>query len=176
MRAASAEATGSARLFIALWPDPCVRDAIAAWSERWQWNAVARRVRTERLHLTLHFLGNVPRERLPDLRRALETSFAPFSLVLDRSAIWPGGVAVLEPGDVPRPLRQLHTALADALQRVALAPETRAFRPHVTLARRAGPALPPAAGQRLRWPVKDYTLVESRSQPAAGYVVIQAYP
>ena len=31
----------------------------------------AKRVRAERLHLTLHFLGDVPRERLPALGEAL---------------------------------------------------------------------------------------------------------
>jgi RNA 2',3'-cyclic 3'-phosphodiesterase len=170
------DTAGSARLFIALWPDAGVRDALADWSGQWQWNAAAKRVPAERLHLTLHFLGDVPRARMPALRVALRLPFAPFSVSLGRPALWPGGIAVLEPDRVPTRLRQLHAALGEALQRLTLPAEQRIYRPHVTLARRAGSALPPLRGPRLRWPVRGYALVESRPQPAADYEVLQAYP
>jgi len=167
------DASGNARLFIALWPDPAVRDAIAAWSERWRWNASAKRVGAGHLHLTLHFLGDVPREQLPALRRALALPFAPFTLVLERAVQWRGGTAVLEPARVPLRLRELHAALGDALRSVAIPVEARALRPHVTLARRAGPAEPPGSAAQLRWRVAGYALVESR--PGAGYEVLQTY-
>jgi 2'-5' RNA ligase len=167
------DASRNARLFIALWPDPDVRDAIAAWSERWQWPAAAKRVRAENLHLTLHFLADVPREKLPELRPALALPFAPFTLVLERAALWRGGTAVLEPDRVPLRLHELHAALGDALQHLAIPVETRALRPHVTLARRAGSAQPPASVAQLRWRVKGYAL--ARSRPGMGYEVLQAY-
>ena len=96
MAGTASEATQTARLFIGLWPDPAMRDALAAWGEQWQWNAGAKRVRAERLHLTLHFLGDVPRTLLPALKPALEVPVAPFSLSLGRAAVWRGGIAVLE--------------------------------------------------------------------------------
>ncbi len=168
------EGSSSARLFIALWPDPAVRSALAAWGERWQWNAGAKRVRAERLHLTLHFLGDVPRALLPAVKPALKIPFAPFSLSLGRAAVWRGGTAVLEPDRIPLRLRHLYDALGEALRSLALPTESRPYRPHLTLARGAGAALPPVQGPRLRWPVHGYALVESR--PAAGYEVLQAYP
>ncbi len=174
MTGTTSGASSSARLFIALWPDPAVRDALAAWSEQWQWNARASRVRAERLHLTLHFLGDVPRALLPALKPVLRLPFAPFTLALGRGAVWRGGVAVLEPDPVPLRLHQLHDALGEALRGLALPIETRPYRPHLTLARRASAALSPGRGPRLRWPVHSYALVESR--PTAGYEVIQAYP
>lgn len=168
------EASRTARLFIALWPDPAVRVALAAWSEHWQWNAAARRVHAERMHLTLHFLGDVPRALLPALQPALRLPFAPFSLLLGRAAVWRGGIAVLEPERVPQRLHLLHRALGEALRGLALPVETRPYRPHLTLARRASLALPPAQGPQLRWPVRGYALVESLS--TMGYEVLQAYP
>jgi 2'-5' RNA ligase len=174
MAGTASEATQTARLFIGLWPDPAMRDALAAWGEQWQWNAGAKRVRAERLHLTLHFLGDVPRTLLPALKPALEVPVAPFSLSLGRAAVWRGGIAVLEPDRVPPRLRHLRDALGEALRGLALPTETRPYRPHLTLARRASPALPPAQGPQLRWPVRGYALVESR--PTAGYEVLQAYP
>jgi len=101
--------------------------------------------------------------------------FAPFSLLLGRPAVWPGQTAVLEPECVPPRLRRLHAALGQALRSLALPVEARGFRPHVTIARRAGSAVPPAAGPGLRWPVRGYALVESRRQPQGGYAVLQAY-
>ena len=54
-----------ARLFLALWPPPAVREAIAGWRGAWWWPPAARLVQDERLHLTLHFIGAVPASRLP---------------------------------------------------------------------------------------------------------------
>jgi 2'-5' RNA ligase len=47
------------RLFIALWPTPAVRAAVAARRDAVGWPAGAAPVRNERLHMTLHFLGAV---------------------------------------------------------------------------------------------------------------------
>lgn len=169
------EACGSARLFIALWPGAELRDELAAWCGHWHWPAAAKPVAAHRLHLTLHFIGDVPRARLPALREALRLPFAPFTLALGRPALWPGGIAVLVPERLPPRLLQLHAALGAALQGQALPTEARAYRPHLTLARRAGAALPPACGPRLHWPVRGYVLVESRPQAQGGYQVLQAY-
>jgi len=175
MPGASSEAGGKARLFVALWPGPELRDALGAWAATWPCDARAKRVAARHLHLTLHFLGDVPRERLPALRQALGLPFAPFTLALGRPTLWPGQTAVLEPERIPPRLRRLHAALGDALRSLTLPVEARGFRPHVTIARRAGSAVPPAAGPGLRWPVRGYALVESRRQPQGGYAVLQAY-
>ena len=176
MQAAPADASDCARLFIALWPDVQVRAALAACGERWQWTAGAARVRRERLHLTLHFLGEVPRTLLPRLRPALAVPFQPFTTTLSRAALWRGGVAVLEAEPVPAKMRQLYAALGEALRQLGLPVEDRPLRPHVTLARRAGASLPPPEPLRLRWPAQGYALVESRPQPEGGYVLLQRYP
>ena len=65
---ATPDANATLRLFIALWPDTRVRAALVESAGQWSWNAGAARERPERLHLTLHFLGDVPRHRAPALR------------------------------------------------------------------------------------------------------------
>jgi RNA 2',3'-cyclic 3'-phosphodiesterase len=167
------EAAGSARLFVALWPTPGVRSAIAAAARQWSWNAAAAPVPPERLHLTLHFLGAVPRERLPELCAVLGLPFRPFALTLSRPALWAGGIAVLEPAHIPPALADLHAALGVALHRAGLATEVRPWRPHLTLARRAVGATPPARCAAPRWRVNSVALVESRLP--SGYVVLQRY-
>jgi len=166
---------GPARLFVALWPGPEVAQALQAWGRRWPGTAAAQPVAAQRLHLTLHFLGDVPRERLPGLTSALALPFTPFVLSLGRAALWPGGIAVLEPERMPAPLVRLHAAIGETLKRLSLPTEARSFRPHVTLARRARMAAAPASGPAVRWPVRGFVLVESQPPADGGYRIVQRY-
>lgn len=166
----------SQRLFTALWPDDEVRQALALAQARWTWPAHARRVPSERLHATLHFLGNVPAELVPSLERALaRVGFDPFALEFGLPDVWAGGIAVLRPHAMPPPLLALHAALGAAIAGVNLPLDARPYRTHVTLARRAGGATPPAQALSLRWEIKE-GFVLARSLPGArGYEVIGRY-
>lgn len=165
-------AMATARLFLALWPDAASLGALAAWQAGWVWPQGTAVVAPAQLHLTLHFIGATPEARVPDLVRGLALPMRPFELTLDRAEVWPRGLAVLRPNAVPAPLQDLHAQLREALQRMALPVQDRAFRPHVTLARRASGALPPREPAALRWAVRGYALVQSRG----GYHVLARYP
>lgn len=161
------------RLFVALWPDPATRAGIARWQQAWQWPLQAAPVKAERLHLTLHFLGDVPGHLLPDIAEGLRRPYEPFTLELGHGEVWPNGVAVLEPAHIPPQLERLHAALREDLIALGLAVDSRPFRPHITLSRRARGARPPAQNPRLHWRADDgYVLV--RSLPGgAGYQVLE---
>lgn len=166
----------TARLFLALWPSPGVRAALLDCRGAWRWNAVATLVRPEQLHLTLHFIGQVPRHRMQQLRNGLAVPFEPFELTFGHSGLWRHGLAVLLPQALPASLLRLHGALRQALLRLGLPSQgMEDFRPHITLARRAVGALPPAQQLVLRWRVRGYALVESRHEPAAQYHLVQRY-
>jgi RNA 2',3'-cyclic 3'-phosphodiesterase len=168
----------TARLFLALWPDDALRRALLAWRDAWHWPASTVLVPPEHFHLTLHFLGNVPISRLPELTElapGLDVPCEPFALSLGHAGLWPHGIAVLQPDTLPPPLAQLHDALQLALTRLALPTENRAYRPHITLARHAQAAVPPAHGPVLRWPVHGYALVRSWPGKTGGYSVVWRY-
>ena len=164
----------AARLFLALWPDPQTRHRLATCRDAWCWPAGTALVPTQRLHLTLHFIGTVARPRLAFLADALEVSVRPFELKLGVPECWPRGLAVLRPFSVPERLRDLQAALGERLRAQGLPVEARDFRPHVTLARKAVRAVAPVPAPELSWPVASYTLVESL--PGAGYRVLRTYP
>lgn len=149
------------RLFLALWPDDAVRRRLAAAQQAWHWPARAARVPPDRLHLTLHFLGEVADSEARALAASLPPCTAPFTLRLDRVALWPPGIAVLEPVEPPAGLAALHSDLAGVLRAQGLRVEARAFRPHVTLARHAQDAVPPAGLPVIDWAVRGYALVRS---------------
>jgi len=153
------------RLFLALWPDPVTTGSLAAWRDAFAWPAGAVVVPAERLHLTLHFIGAVPSARLTELAAGLRVPVTPFELQLDDAEVWPRGLVTVGVRQVPAELLALHAALGEALQRLGLPVERRAFRPHVTLARKASAAAPPAPMPPRPWAVAGYSLVRS----AQGY-------
>jgi 2'-5' RNA ligase len=166
----------AARLFIALWPEQTLQCALHAWCAAPLAGARAAPVAAERLHMTLHFLGNVPRARLPALAQALCLSFAPFELTFSRCERWPRGLLVAVPDAVPQPLLDLHAALGRALEELRLPREQRPFRPHVTMARRSMSTAPPTRPTPLCWPVQGYVLMESCPAPHRQYKLLQTYP
>lgn len=166
----------SARLFLALLPDEKAKAALAIHRDQWQWPAHPSLYALQDWHLTLHFIGAVPRPRLDELRAALAVPLTPFELRLDRPELWPHGVAVLCPEDVPAALQQLHADLGQALRGLGLRTDARPYRPHLTLARRAAQARPPPAQQpRVTWRVESYALMESTGQAAQHYQVLRRY-
>lgn len=169
------DASKTTRLFLALWPDAAVREQLRTWRDAWTWPRGASPVHTDKLHLTLHFLGNVPHDRLPALLDGLSVPISPFSVQLGRPALWHNGIAVLEPLAVPPALLDLHASLSAALPSLGLVPEARTYRPHVTMARRAGGAGIPDAGPAIDWAIDRYALVESRPGDGGGYTVLKEY-
>lgn len=169
------ETSSTTRLFLALWPDPAVRDQLQGWRELWTWPRGAAPVRTDKLHLTLHFLGNQPSDSLPALLDGLAVPFSPFRLELGVAELWHNGIAVLSPVSPPQELLDLYASLSAALPGVGLQPEARGYRPHVTMARRARGAEVPQGGPFIDWQVDHYTLVESRPGDGGAYTVLREY-
>ena len=64
VNAGAANAPAPARLFVALWPNAAVRKALAACRDACTWPAGAAVVATPKLHMTLHFIGEVAADRL----------------------------------------------------------------------------------------------------------------
>lgn len=170
----TASDTVSARLFLALRPDAPVRQQLVQWRDGWRWPRSATPVATERLHMTLHFIGAVGRPSLPALMQTARVPFEAFTLQFGRNEMWHRGLAVLEPHAIPLQLAMLHARLAAAIVDVGLSADTRPYRPHVTLARRADNATVAHAGPALVWPVTGYALMEST--PQDGYTVLAHYP
>jgi RNA 2',3'-cyclic 3'-phosphodiesterase len=162
----------TARLFLALWPIDAVRDQLRAWRDAWTWPRGAAPVHTDKLHVTLHFLGDQPTARLAELLAGFQVPFSPFHLQFGRPALQRSGIAWIEPHDEPQGLLDLHARLSDALLALGLTPEARAYRPHVTMARRANGAVVPASGPAIDWAVGGYALVESRG---GAYTVLKDY-
>lgn len=124
------------RLFVALRPPRLMREALLAAmggidDARWQSD--------DQLHLTLRFIGEVDRHLAADLAAALgSVSHPAFNLRLEGIGSFDrrGRIDTIWAGVTPhKPVRSLHVAVSRALGRAGIAPEERAFVPHITLAR-----------------------------------------
>ncbi|MFD2367013.1 RNA 2',3'-cyclic phosphodiesterase [Pseudoduganella sp. GCM10020061] len=165
----------SVRLFLALWPDEAIRQRLTEWRDAWRWPNHAAPVADAKLHLTLNFLGSVEEERLPELVAGFEVPFTPFEVELGRPVVWHQSIAVLEPLAIPPELIELHARLNERVAALGLPVEERAYKPHVTMARRAGNATPPQGLEALRWQVDGYALVQSKLGAGAEYGVVRSY-
>ena len=171
------------RLFIAIRPPAPIRAQLlrimhGVRGVRWQTD--------EQLHLTLRFVGEVDRHRAEDVAAALGGIHHPsFMIALSgigrfdrrgKGALWAG----VTPHDQ---LHQLHKKIDQACLRVGIAPDTRAFHPHITLARFSHGSGPiDALVERQDYPAGDTFLAESfslfeseLSASGAVYSIVERY-
>ena len=79
----------TARVFFALWPTAELQQRLYGVAEASQRQCAGRVMRADSLHMTLLFLGEMERTRLPQLALAAEGLRAPaFVFELERLAYW----------------------------------------------------------------------------------------
>lgn len=172
------------RLFVAIRPPDAMRDRLlmlmgGVSGARWQTD--------DQLHLTLRFIGEVDRHTARDVDAALGGVHHP------AFAIQVAGLGLFDRRGVPdtlwagiapaEPLHALHNKVDRALARVGIAPDSRAFHPHITLARlgrNAGSADAVMAGgaavTSTPFTVDRFGLFESRLTPeGAVYTEVERY-
>jgi 2'-5' RNA ligase len=173
------------RLFVAIRPPDAIRSLLigimgGVSGARWQTD--------DQLHLTLRFIGEVNRHTADDVVAALGGVHHPrFQLSIGGLGTFGrrGQADVIWAGVTPQDhLKSLHNKVDQALARVGLPPEHRAFHPHITLARlgrSAGPVgnfLADAGGLTSpAFAVDAFSLYESTLTPeSAVYREAERYP
>ncbi|HEV7659585.1 MAG TPA: RNA 2',3'-cyclic phosphodiesterase [Allosphingosinicella sp.] len=173
------------RLFVAIRPPSAIRKLLlgamgGVSGARWQ--------SEDQLHLTLRFIGEVDRHKAGDIHAALGAVHQPpFALALNGIGAFErrGLAETVWAGVAPHaPLRALHKKVDSALARVGIAPDERAYLPHITLARlkrSSGPVgnlLESAGGLGSpAFAVDHFALFESDlTAEAAVYSMVERYP
>ncbi|HEY0504009.1 MAG TPA: RNA 2',3'-cyclic phosphodiesterase [Lysobacter sp.] len=170
------------RLFFALWPDDALRARIAATAAALETEHApgGRRLKPERYHVTLQFLGDfrpVPERLVDDARAAADAVRAPaFELPLDCAGSFRGAnVWWLGSQAMPDGLRTLWDALGGALARQRVPVKTGAgFVPHLTIQRDVRRHLPSTPVAALPWTVREFVLLDSRQ--GRPYDVLGRWP
>jgi len=146
-----------------------------------------RWVRPEGIHLTLKFMGDIPVATAEKVLESLPTvtaGFSPFRLAINGLGVFPNPRrprvlwAGLD-GDIEI-LSQLQLAVDDAVGKLGLPKEQRAFSPHLTLGRvrrdvadgqlrKIGEAISTAAPpEEIGWPADTVNLMRTELDPAGS--------
>jgi 2'-5' RNA ligase len=167
-------------MFFALWPPDAVREELARVASVVPPGSAARahRVKPERFHLTLAFLGEIDKAQADAAMQAASSVVAaPFDLVFDTVGHFArAGVAWLGPHELCSGLAQLKAELDRELLRFGLPVESGAYTPHLTCLRGVRDA-PDALPFRIDWPVAEFVLVRSVVKAGvSGYEVVRRWP
>lgn len=147
------------RLFFALGCPPELAEAITTW--RSNLHVPGRPVVAANLHLTLAFLGQLPRARVAELQGLAGGLRAKaFDLQLDRLGRHRNGLLYLAPSHTPEALLELVERLYSNLSSAAIQLDNRPFRAHLSLLRRC-PLQPIDANPCFDWPVTRFSLFAS---------------
>jgi len=166
------------RLFFALWPSDAVRNTIEAACQPVVQQADGKPVAPANYHITLAFLGSVPRVQLADvIAVARAVQFQPFTLQLDHTGYWPRSrIAWLRPTEHPAKLTSLVADLWAGLTPLGLVADSRTFQPHVSLVRGASAGLSRPLSMPVEWPADGFALASSApGLPGAGYDLLERF-
>jgi 2'-5' RNA ligase len=168
-----------ARLFFAAWPPETVQEQLHAVARNAQRECGGRAVAQRNMHLTLAFLGDVPRDRLPQVEAAAAgIDGAACELAVDRLQYWRHN-RILWAGveRCPAPVAGVAHALSAGLRAIGFRLDDRPYVLHVTLLRHARRAPADVAIPAVAWPIADIALVESvRRGDGRAYEVLRRWP
>lgn len=178
------------RLFIAIPSSVTIQEIIGEIEHEWKKRAdgTVKWVNPEHAHLTLHFLGDVNGEAIPEIITVLKESTAkvrPFLLALGGLGAfpqpWSAKVLYINAEEVKSHiLNSLHKKIGEGLKALGFTIDNRPFVPHITLGRlRQERKLTtewyvtrPAA-----WSIDSINLMESRLYNAGPvYSIVESLP
>lgn len=162
------------RLFFALWPPESVAQALAGQADALVRQYGGKATRTETIHLTLAFLGEVDEALLPAaIQAAREVRGGAFELTIDRLGYWRHN-RLLWAGcaSQARELQTVVGTLREQLRAVSICcDEKQRFTPHLTLVRKVPDMRGPvelAAIEPISWSCRSFVLVCSQLTSAGS--------
>lgn len=158
------------RLFVAFWPDTELRGRIEGVAAPAAERARARPVPVDNLHVTLLFIGNWPVHARDQVERVVDALDIPAAeLAFDRIAFWRRARVVSLVTDAwPDALTVYQREMSAAMAALGWTPETRPWRPHVTLARKARRSVRRTLDEPVLWPCRQVALVRSETGDTAS--------
>ena len=152
------------RLFFALWPGQQVRQSlsktIAGVTEL---DGQGRVMNPANLHMTLHFLGNIPVQRVACFIENAQKIESPcFELEINQLGYFDRPkISWLGPVEIPTALLGLHKLLGENIKNCGFQAEIRPYRPHITMARKVKQAVIINPISSIPWKVDSFALVKS---------------
>ncbi len=152
------------RVFFAIFPDKSVQAQLAHQAEQLESICGGSAVKMQQIHLTLLFLGNIAIHQLEILQQAMKNvSAEKFEFKLEEICYWKHNQIVYsQTKQFPVALFTLVDTLRNALSEAGFQIDTRAYKPHVTLIRKATHCTKTNLDIPLVWHVNEWFLIQSK--------------
>lgn len=166
------------RLFFAIWPDKETRMRLGRLAGRLASACEGRKIKTENIHLTLVFVGEVNTSQMTALYKTVDeikdSGVCAFDLPIERICIWKRkNIVYAEISAIPQSLIDLVEALQSRLSSAGFSLERRPYKPHITLMRNASCKTLPELAEPMVWRAREWVLVKSdRTSDGSVYTQI----
>lgn len=167
------------RLFFALWPNDRVRYSLQhAFNTLHDPPADCRRVNSANLHMTLHFLGNIPVSKVDCFsHQASQLRSEGFTLNVTKIGYFKKPRVLWMGCDfIPPALVELQARLGLLIESCDFTQESRPYNPHVTMARKVRRPIKDQSVDVIPWEVDRFCLILSQSlSSGVRYSVKESY-
>jgi 2'-5' RNA ligase len=166
------------RLFFAIWPDKETRMQLGRLTGRLASFCEGRKTKTDNIHLTLAFVGEVDASQMAALYKTADeikdSGMRAFDLPIERICMWKRkNIVYAEISEIPQPLIDLVEALQSRLSLAGFSLEERPYKPHITLMRNASCKTLPELAEPMVWRAREWVLVKSdRTSDSSVYTPI----
>lgn len=152
------------KIFFVLWPEVTAKEKLDRLAKQLAITSGGSRIRSENLHLTLLFIGEVDASLVPKLCQAVSILKQPsFDLVLDKVSFWKrAGIIIAGTKRPPAGLLALVQDLRQTLSTSGIQYDAREFKPHVTLVRNAKHHQLPDLLPTISWKVTAWSLAQTQ--------------
>jgi len=165
------------RLFFALWPDEETRQKVDQLNQQIKGKQL-KKCSSDNLHMTLVFLGNTSKETELAIKRSVKQIVTTsFEVIFDQVSFWKKPHVLCLTGSYqPALLLDLVNALKQMAVDCGINVESRPYKAHITLARKAQEEAVIQIAP-VRWRALSFALVESVSTNiGVQYKVIKSWP
>ena len=169
------------RLFFALWPTPEIIQSIKRSTDQIKDSINGKVVVNSNWHITLAFLGNIDvKTKACLIEHADQIQCSPFSIEFNQILYFTKAKALCI-GVNEKSNNDNLNYLAQECKRIqnecGLKSETRHFKPHITVARKAKAPEEGLIINSIHWHAKDFVLVSSKStEQGSVYSVLNRWP
>jgi RNA 2',3'-cyclic 3'-phosphodiesterase len=153
------------RVFFAIKPDDAALKRLAHLTKQLKSTCNGKYIKKANIHLTLVFLGEIAIDQLNLIRSAMNRITAPaFNFSVDKIGYWkPNKIIFARPNKCVPELLALVTNIQSMLSAIGFAYDSRTYKPHITLARKAKPIqVITALAPPISWLVTEWFLIQSK--------------
>ena len=154
----------SARLFFAIQPAHKIQKQLGNVAKKQALKWGGRSIKPENIHLTLLFLGKTDGNKIDALHAAVRNiNETNFNLTIQRTRFWKRNQIITAQAEIyPPALFSLVDTIKKALHNAGFEFDDRAYKPHITLVRKATHHIPAELQEPIEWPVKEWLLMQSK--------------